>query len=89
MRGPPFFSPSLINMSVMFLGPGMCCVYWGRRVIPHVSQLPGPQSRVGWTEKTGNQKKKKRGEARIFSFWAHQKVFSTKCKIGRKLMRGV
>lgn len=37
MRGPPFFSASLINMSMMFLGPGMCCVYWGRRVIPHVS----------------------------------------------------
>ena len=37
VRGPPFFSASLINMSMMFLGPGMCCVYWGRRVIPHVS----------------------------------------------------
>ena len=67
MRGPPFFSPSLINMSVMFLGPGMCCVYWGRRVIPHVSQLPGPQSRVGWTEKTGNQKKKKKRVGRELS----------------------
>lgn len=37
MRGPPFFSPCLINISMMFLDLGMCCVYWGRRVIPHVS----------------------------------------------------
>ena len=61
MRGPPFFSPSLINMSVMFLGPGMCCVYWGRRVIPHVSFsfLGFSPEEWGGQRKLGIRRKKK------------------------------
>lgn len=37
-KGPSLFPPSLlINMSLMFQGPGTCCAYWGRRVTRHVS----------------------------------------------------
>lgn len=43
-------------------GPGdVLCVLGEESHTPCVFQLPGPQPRgVGWTDKTGNQKKKNR-----------------------------